>query len=337
MATLSLCMIVKDEERFLRSCLDSVKEIADEMIIVDTGSTDRTKDIAAAAGARVFDFRWNNDFSAARNFSLKKATSNWILVMDADEVLDDIGRSEVTRLINTREHCLKGSIGFKIQQRTYSPKGADKGAVPTTDTKTLSEEYTGYRSSSLVRLFRNNPDILFRNKVHELVEPSIRESGGEILDSSIVLHHFSLLKKDRLHSKAEDYADLMWRQLEQEPENPRYNRQVALAFMDKGRKDLALKYFMRTLRLDPDYPGIFADLGRLYVDLKQPEKAIKYFNMAIAKDKRDISSLNNLAVLYMNFGKDDVAKKVLEMALEKEPNNRAVLSNFEALKKKTQK
>jgi len=330
-------MIVKDEERFLRSCLDSVKDIADEIIIVDTGSTDRTKDIAARSRAKVFDFKWNNDFSAARNFSLKKATSNWVLVMDADEMLDAGGRSEVTRLINTREHCLKGSIGFKIQQRTYNPKGGDKGAEPTADAKTLSEKYDGYQSSSLVRLFRNSPKILFRNKVHELVEPSIRENSGEILESSIVLHHFSLLKKDKLHSKAADYADLMWKQLEQEPDNPRYNRQVALVFLDKGSKDLALKYFMRTLKLDPNHPGIFADLGRLFVDLKQPKKAIRYFNMAIAKDKNDISSLNNLAVLYMNFGKKDIAKKILEMALEKEPKNKAALSNYEILKKKTSK
>ena len=86
--TISLCMITKNEENYLEQCLDSAKEIADEIIIVDTGSTDKTKEIAKSFGAKIVDFKWNEDFSEARNESLKHATKEWILVLDADEEID---------------------------------------------------------------------------------------------------------------------------------------------------------------------------------------------------------------------------------------------------------
>ena len=84
-------MIVKDEEENIERSLMSVKPVVDEMIVVDTGSTDRTKDIARSLGAKVYDFQWTDSFSDARNFSLSKATGKWILVLDADEVISSVG------------------------------------------------------------------------------------------------------------------------------------------------------------------------------------------------------------------------------------------------------
>src|SRR3989304_7047785 len=86
--TLSLCMIVKNEEQFLGQCLDSVQDIVDEMIIVDTGSTDSTVEIARRYGAQIFHHPWQGSFSEARNYGLQYATGDWILQMDADEELE---------------------------------------------------------------------------------------------------------------------------------------------------------------------------------------------------------------------------------------------------------
>src|SRR3989338_5500840 len=97
--TISLCMIVKNEEKYLEQCLNSVKDIADETIIVDTGSTDKTKEIAKKFKARVFDFKWSDDFSEARNESLKHATKEWILVLDADEIIDKNGLEKIKEAI----------------------------------------------------------------------------------------------------------------------------------------------------------------------------------------------------------------------------------------------
>ena len=92
MITISLCMIVKNEERILKRCLDSVADLVEEIIIVDTGSTDRTKEIAAAYTDRIYDFEWIDDFSAARNFAFSKASQEYIYSADADEVLDEENR-----------------------------------------------------------------------------------------------------------------------------------------------------------------------------------------------------------------------------------------------------
>ncbi len=86
--TLSLCMIVKNEEEFLPTCLESVKDYVDEIIIVDTGSTDSTVEIAKRYNAKIYHHAWENSFSKARNYSLKYATCDWILILDADEEVD---------------------------------------------------------------------------------------------------------------------------------------------------------------------------------------------------------------------------------------------------------
>ncbi|MDE7283713.1 MAG: glycosyltransferase family 2 protein, partial [Lachnospiraceae bacterium] len=101
MITISLCMIVKNEEKLLARCLDSVAGLMDEIIIVDTGSTDRTKEIAAKYTDKIYDFEWVQDFSAARNFAFSKAGMEYIYSADADEVLDEENRKAFLRLKET--------------------------------------------------------------------------------------------------------------------------------------------------------------------------------------------------------------------------------------------
>jgi glycosyltransferase involved in cell wall biosynthesis len=92
-ARVSLCLIAKNEEANLPACLPSVAGLVEEMIVVDTGSTDRTKEVAAQLGARVFDFTWVDSFAAARNESLRHATGDWILWLDGDELFTEADRS----------------------------------------------------------------------------------------------------------------------------------------------------------------------------------------------------------------------------------------------------
>ena len=89
MITISLCMIVKNEEAVLARCLDSIADLMDEIIIVDTGSTDRTKEIASRYTSNIYDYKWNGNFADARNYSFSKATCQYIYCADADEVLDE--------------------------------------------------------------------------------------------------------------------------------------------------------------------------------------------------------------------------------------------------------
>ena len=101
MVTITLCMIVKNEEKVLERCLESIRDLMDEIIIVDTGSTDRTKEIAAKYTDQIFDFEWVNDFSAARNFAFSKATCDYIYSADADEVVDEENREKFRLLKET--------------------------------------------------------------------------------------------------------------------------------------------------------------------------------------------------------------------------------------------
>lgn len=101
MITISLCMIVKNEERVLARCLDSVADLMDEIIIVDTGSSDKTKEIAARYTDKIYDFEWVQDFAAARNFAFSKAEMEYIYSADADEVLDEENRKAFRQLKET--------------------------------------------------------------------------------------------------------------------------------------------------------------------------------------------------------------------------------------------
>src|SRR5689334_11976737 len=98
MVTISLCMIVKDEEENLDRCLESVKDVSDEIIIVDTGSTDQTKERALKWTLHVFNFKWIEDFSAARNYSFNQATMDYILWLDADDILLPENRQKLLEL-----------------------------------------------------------------------------------------------------------------------------------------------------------------------------------------------------------------------------------------------
>ena len=112
MISISLCMIVKNEEKLLKRCLDSYRPVCDEIVIVDTGSTDRTKEIAAGYTDLIYDYPWDNDFAAARNFAFSKANCDYIFSADADEVLDEENRTTPFIILkkNTARSCLSACV-----------------------------------------------------------------------------------------------------------------------------------------------------------------------------------------------------------------------------------
>ena len=124
MVTISLCMIVRNEEDVIGRCLESVWGVPDEIIIVDTGSTDRTKEIARAMGAQVYDFAWIDDFSAARNASFDRAAMDYILWLDADDVVDADNRLALLSLKETLdpEDYLWGKRVYAAGGQEIKPK-----------------------------------------------------------------------------------------------------------------------------------------------------------------------------------------------------------------------
>jgi tetratricopeptide (TPR) repeat protein len=167
--TVSLCMIVKDEEAQLPRCLASARPFVDEMIVVDTGSGDRTVEIASSLGARVFSFPWSHDFSAARNESLRHAHGDWILYLDADERLQCTG---------TRG-CLR--------EAATNP-GVDAFSVPINSRKHRGDE-SYYHVAYNIRMFRNLPGIHFEGAVHERVEPFLQRMKAHIAQAPFAIEH----------------------------------------------------------------------------------------------------------------------------------------------------
>lgn len=164
MITISVCMIVKNEEAILARCLDSLKGIVDEIIIVDTGSKDKTKEIAAEYTNQIFDFEWINDFSAARNYSFSKASMEYIYVADADEVIDEVNREKFMLL---KEMLL---TEVEVVQMLYTNQ-LEYGTTYNYDVE--------YRP----KLYKRLRNFQWVDQIHETVEmhPSIFDSDIEII------------------------------------------------------------------------------------------------------------------------------------------------------------
>lgn len=165
MITISLCMIVKNEEAILARCLDSVADLVEEIIVVDTGSTDATKEIAARYTDKIYDFEWIDDFSAARNFAFSKATREYIYTADADEVINEENR-EKFRLL--KENLLPE---IEIVQMKYGNQ-LSFGTVYNFD-----EEYRP-------KLFKRLREFVWEEAIHETIR-----TFPVVYDSDIVITH----------------------------------------------------------------------------------------------------------------------------------------------------
>jgi glycosyltransferase involved in cell wall biosynthesis/Flp pilus assembly protein TadD len=168
-ARVSLCLIVKNEEANLPGCLGSAADLVDEVVVIDTGSQDATKEIAARYGARLFDFPWCDSFSAARNESLRHATGDWIFWLDADDRIDEDNRAKL---------------------RTLFAELGNENAAYAMKCLCLPDAATG--TSTVVdhiRLFRNRPDVRWTYRVHEQILPGVRKAGGEVRWSDVVIRH----------------------------------------------------------------------------------------------------------------------------------------------------
>ncbi|WP_238916928.1 glycosyltransferase [Clostridium sp. YIM B02555] len=176
----SLCMIVKDEEEYLPKCLSSIKDIVDEIIIVDTGSSDKTVEIAKNFGAKVYYYKWNNDFSEARNESLKYATKDWILILDADDELNSESKETFKVLLNTE---LDEKAIYHFETLSYYGNSIDNDNIAI---------------NLNPRLFKNNRGIHYEGEVHNQL---INVKGDyNAVCNEIKIYHYGYIDK-RIISK----------------------------------------------------------------------------------------------------------------------------------------
>lgn len=305
---LSLCMIVKNEEDCIGRCLKSVEGVVDEIIIVDTGSTDRTVEICQSFGAKVYSFPWNESFADARNYGIEQATGDWILWLDADEEVDEQDRYKLRDAL-----YLDSSLILNVRLINYFGEEANKDQVLT---------------MAHPRLFRNQKDLRFVGKIHETL---VLKDKSQIGFVDINVYHYGYLtevvgKKDKVSRN----LSMLQRELQENENTPWIHYHIATEytrllefkkafhhlntsiaqFIEKGQMPPSflykLKYTIlintgswdgawpgieRAVTLYPDYVDLRFFMGFILCNKKMYRKAIKAFEACIELGEENINYL----------------------------------------------
>jgi len=280
MPTISLCMIVRDEEKCIAKCLASIQGIVDEIIVVDTGSKDETKKAAASFGAKIIDFIWTGSFADARNASLEAANGEWVLFLDADEYLE-----------LTSHEGLRKAVAQTDVEGYYIPIVNIYG----------NEQQPEQCRDILFRLFRNRSEYRFRGIIHEQVLNSIVEKDPNVNIATahdITIYHYGYLdnqvkEKDKINRN----LDMLAQQIKEFPEDKYVLYQYGLELFRAEKYEESVAMLKKSLAgLQPGGPEgmYFPKLIRLLVmahyQLGRHEEAVEYvkYGLAIYPDYADI-------------------------------------------------
>jgi glycosyltransferase involved in cell wall biosynthesis len=257
---LSLCMIVRNEECNLRRCLDSVRGLAGELIVVDTGSTDATPAIAAGYGAEVIPFDFTVvDFAAARNRAIAGATGSWILMLDADETLDPAGAPLIEELVAGGKNA-----GYFLERHNRWPESS----TSTTD--------------YVARLFTNRPHYRYRGRVHETIDASILSGGGRLHRTGIRLDHNFSSDPGARRRKNRLYIEILKEEIAADPTDDSRLDFLAAEYHQLEMFDEATEIAERIVRLRPLDARAHLFVG-VYHLLHKPDLALARadFNQAL--------------------------------------------------------
>lgn len=318
MPTLSVALIVKNEEEHLPHCLSSIKDLADEIVVVDTGSTDRTVEIARGFGAVLGYFEWVDDFAAARNESLALCTGDWVLVLDADEAIDPLDHQAIRALMN------EGGQAYRLRSRSYllAASQITLDAAPTLNTSPYTEgrSYTHYTDFHALRLCRNLPGLQFTGKIHELLEPFWLAQGAEIKNADPVIHHYGKTLIDREIHKQSFYLKLTQEEVNRNPENHQAQFNLMMQAMVAGEWGVCLKAGLEYTRIRNDAPYlVFLGLGLAYQHLADPTKSLFWLDQLLASAPTHAVALTHKAQNLAALGRVEEARYCLEKAIKAQP------------------
>lgn len=314
---LSLCMIVKNEEYSLPQTLKSVKEVVDEMVVLDTGSTDRTVEIAKEFGAEVYHFEWCNDFSVARNESLKYVQGKWVLVLDADEVLTPSIVPEMKQAMKSDRHLVINLVRQEV--------GASQSPY-----------------SLVSRLFRNHPEVRFSRPYHAMVDDSVqellqREPHWQVVSlSTVAILHYgyqpgaiaALDKYTRARTAMEGF-------LASHPNDAYVCSKLGALYIQIGQLNEGIELLERGLTSTQVEPPVLFELhyhlGNAYTRLKNFNLALEHYKAAIQQpilSQLKLGAYNNLGNLLLSAGDLTTAKTAYETTLKIDPSFAAGHNNL---------
>ena len=348
MCTISLCMIVKNEEAVLGRCLESAAALVDEIVIVDTGSTDGTKEIARQFTDKLFDFPWADDFAAARNFSFDRAGGDYCMWLDADDVIEEADR---VRFRAMREQLLPQADVVMLPYHTaFDPQGR-----PT---------FTYYRE----RVVRNDARFRWAGAVHEAITPageirwsdaavSHKKEGPGDPDRNLRIYQAQLASGKALdprnqfyyarelwyHSRFEEAAAVLTALLDS-GKGWLENRIEACRLLSRcmtalGREEDALSALLRSLTLDTPRAELCCDIGGWFFAREQWRQAAFWYELALTRQRDDTSGAFvspdcygylpalQLCVCWYRLGDAEKASAFNELAATFRPEDPSVLQN----------
>jgi len=348
---ITLCMIVKNEQRWIEGCLNSVKSIVDDIIIVDTGSTDATIELAKPFNPTIFNYTWRNDFSDARNVGLNAAKTPWIMMMDADERI--ASRDLPILVAATRKDC----TGFELMWRNYGFNPAIDGWTVNTSDYEEGKEFPGYAQDPMLRIYRNHPLLKYQGVVHEYIPWKKHFPDGRVDVLPAVIHHYGrALSPKRMAEKGEMYLQLGYAKIKQYPHKwepyfelgiqlQEFNRHAealphlekAYELSNKGTKSGLLLFYIgiakkhlgdlpggiatlkRALETGYDTTSVRLTLGNLYSSQGDIKQAKVQYGLAQSADPKNSLLLLNQGLLLRDQGDLAGAERMFSEALEVNP------------------
>ena len=283
MPNLSICIITKNECENLKICLDRIKDLGCEIVVVDTGSTDDSRKVASAITPCVYEFAWCDDFSAARNYAVQKADNDWILFLDSDEFVDMFDMSKLLEQMQT----MPASIGHIHIKSLYESDG-----------QTMSS------TEPIARLFSRRL-YHFEGRIHEQIVPLDTSSEPDYFDAPIYVTHVGYQGNDAYRTeKANRNLKLLLRELEAQPDDPYTLYQIGNSYFYSKQYAKAIPYFERAMELPLDtklsYVHSIINLyGYCLINTKRFADALML--EAVYDDfKGDADYLFVLGLIYMN-------------------------------------
>jgi len=297
---ISACLIVKNEADNIRLCLDSLKNIVQQIVVVDTGSTDNTIEVAKIYGAEVYQYKWNNDFSAAKNFALAKAKGEWVIFLDADEYISAETAENVPHIIKQYGKLCDGFISH------MSNIDIDN------DNKLIDEFF-------VTRIFRRDPNLCFAGTVHEyLMHKKRKNRWYKIERTELELLHTGY-SSGRIRSKCERNLEILHQQLTENPNDVDLYRYLADAYYGIENYEQAIKYARQDLATgrkeisyaSRSYRVLLNALQRQGADFVSQEEVIQDSIKAFPKLPDFYAEYG---VLFFNRGEYDKAEESFERA-----------------------
>ncbi len=289
---ISMCMIVRDNESIIDDCLSSIRPWVDEIVIVDTGSIDKTPEICLRHGAQLFHFPWCDDFSAARNESLRHATGDWIFWMDSDDVITTEQGQRLRSLVDG-QHA-PDCMGYVLQVHCQSDDS---------DRATVVDH---------VKLFRNHLGLSFEHRIHEQILPAIRRIGGNVKFADIhVIHQGSRQSAEQRSRKLERDFRILKLDNADHPDHPFVLFNLGMTCEDCGKYEEAELYLRRCLEVSGNQESHVRKAWALLINsLKaqgQLQQAIDASNVAVGQFPDDHELLFRRGILFQHVGRNQEA------------------------------